>query len=263
MGFDETGIIMRSKEFINELFSSKKVPKLSWSYNGTVATAKVAPRKKLRIHFTNEYNTTSVEFSINDQFDLTGGGDVSVIFATVIEAIKDFVTIDPREDSLYFTASEQSRARMYDTLAKRVSKQLGWHVVPYDDMVADKKYQNAIAHGDFAFAIEKGVAPEHRQDAQKPQHGEFLPIYYVYSLAFPELPAIKIKASRGYEAEDWVRKNIPEYKGTTQGGMITTKLPPDDRTIIDKGTMPNQPMPSTEPPNSLGTEVGSKLGKLK
>ena len=245
---------------ITELFAPKKVAKLTWNNNGTQATAKVAPRKKLVINFIKDSNTTGIEFNVNDQFDMTGGGDVSVIFATVIEAVKDFVTIDTDENSLYFTADERSRARMYDTLAKRVAKQLGWHVVPYDDMVADEKYQTAVGRGDFTFAIEKGQAPEHRQDAQKPQHGEFMPIYYVYTLEFPELPAIKIKAKQGYEAETWVKNNIPEYKDANMMGMIATKLPPNDRTIIDKGTMPvklKQPAPA---PGSLGATLRAKLG---
>jgi hypothetical protein len=249
---------------INELFEPNKFAKLTW-VNNTKAVVEIAPGKDLRILFGKESDTTSIEFNVNSEYNITGGGDVAVIFATVIEAIKEFVTIDPTEDSLYFTAHEKSRARMYDRLAKRVAGQMGWHVVPYDEMMADDKYAYARKSNEFIFAIEKGKAPEHRQSAQQPQKGEFNTIYYVYSVEFPELPAIKIQAKEGYKAEMWVKKNVPEYKDADIMGIFSSKVPPSmpARTIIDKGIMPEQSKPIPQDPNSLGARLRAKLDTPK
>lgn len=249
---------------ITELFDPVNTQSIDW-INDDTAIAEIGD-KTLRVNFHEAGGLVNLEFSIDDEFQMTGRGGVDKIFATVIQAVKEYVEMWPGVHTFVFTADEKSRARMYDVITKRVSKQLGWHVIPYDEMVADERFQDVIGHGAFTFAIEKGAAPAHRQDAQKPQHGEFLTVYYVYNLQFPELPAIKIKAKHGYEAETWVQNNIPEYKGTTQGGMISTKLPPKDRTIVDKGTMPvtvKPPQPAQPAPGSLGATLRAKLGEPK
>ena len=234
---------MKAHEILTELFDPKKALPLKWT-DLTQARAQLPDGRYLIINFrpVDPKNPDwgnqpwSIEFSVGDDFEMTGGGAVSTIFATVIEAVKYFVRgVSPK--SLYFTAEEQSRAKMYDTLSKRVSKQLGWHVVPYDEMVADEKYKTPLSYGDFLFAIEPGQAPKHRTDAQKPQHGEFMPVFYVVSLEEPTLPAYKIKAKKGLDAERWVMNTVPEYKDLDAFGVIARRVPPTDRKIIDKGVI--------------------------
>jgi hypothetical protein len=257
---------MKAYEILSELFSPDKALPIKWP-NLTHARAQLPDGRVLLVNFRPNDPESSdwtnqpwgIEFSVGDDFELTGGGEVSTIFSTVIEAIKYFMKAFHNIPALYFTAEEQSRAKMYDTLAKRVSKQLGWHVVPYNDMVNDPKYKTPLSYGDFLFAIEPGPAPEHRQAAQKPQHGEFMPVFYVVSLEEPTLPAYKVKAKKGLDAERWIMKTVPEYKDLDAFGVIARRVPPTDRQIIDKGTLPENPKPIPQDPNSLGAKLRAKL----
>jgi hypothetical protein len=244
---------------ITELFEPKQPVAINWNFDDTSAMAKINPQTKLIVNFLGDEDPIAIEFNVNDQFNITGSGNVSAIFVTVIETVKQYVQNNPDCSALYFTAEEQSRAKMYDTLAKRVAKQLGWHVVPYDEMASDEKFKHALDSRQFVFAIEKGAAPEHRQAAQKPQHGEFMPIYYVISMETPELFAVKIKAKNGDEAEQWVMRNIPEYKKEDPFGIFASRGLPTGRKIIDKGQVPEKPKPIPQDPNSLGAKLRAKL----
>jgi hypothetical protein len=251
---------MRAKEFLSELFSPDKAANIGWP-SDTQAVSKLPGNRRLMINFISHGDGIyAIEFNVDDQFDMTGKGEVSSVFATVITAIKQFVHHQGADlKSLFFTADEKSRAKMYDTLAKRVAKQVGWHVIPYDEMTADEKYRTPLSYGDFLFALEPGPAPEHRATAQKPQHAGFLPVFYVISAETPELFAIKIKAKNGNEAENWVIRNIPEYKNQDPFGVIARRVPPNDRPIIDKGTLPEKPKPIPQDPNSIGSKLRAKL----
>ena len=227
---------MKAKEFLSELFDPKKALPYEW-YGKRSAHAELDDGRELRVTFFPDPGTrnTRIEFGIDDQFKMTGKGDVSTVFATVIAAITEFASgsVYYKPTSFYFTASEKSRAKMYDTLAKRVAKQLGWHIIPYDEMNADPKYQEARDNGGFVFALEPGTAPAHRQAAQKPQHSKFIPVFYVYTVEFPELPAYKIIAKTSREAEEWVMGNIPEYKDVDLMGVFASKSLPAGKKIID------------------------------
>ena len=226
---------MRATEFLSELFSPKHAGHVDWPTDDMASST--INGKSLIINFRESEGIVQLEFNIDDEFQMTGRGDANAIFATVIEAIKEYVGNWRGVHAFVFTADEQSRAKMYDTLAKRVAKQLGWHVVPYDDMVKDPKYQTALSYGDFTFAIEKGAAPAHRVATQKPQHSEFLPVFYVVSMEDHTLPAYKIRSKNGNDAEQWVMNNIPEYKNLDAFGVIARRVPPNDRPVIDKGTV--------------------------
>jgi hypothetical protein len=258
---------MRSKEFISELFHPENASFLDWEKgNGvTYAHGDVDINGKnvaIDITFTDMgAGIVNIEFMVGGSFELTGQGGASKVFATVIEAVREFTLKHPRVKSITFTAEEKSRARMYDTIAKRVSHKLGWHVVPYEDMLSDPKYATLRSYGAFSFAIERGGAPAHRQAAQKPQHSKFLIVYYVYSFEFTELPAIKIIAKDGNVAEMWVRRNVPEYKNADPMGIFASKTPPEGRKIVDMGTVPPEPpKPPERVPTPLETALRAKLG---
>jgi hypothetical protein len=255
---------MRIIEIITEVFNPNKAAPISWA-NAHNAVAVVSDTQDLSVRFISHgKNLWAIEFNINNDYEMTGGGNVSVIFATVIEAVKQFIKKERMDEfggAFFFTAEEKSRAKMYDTLAKRVAKQVGWHVVPYDEMIADPKYKTPLSYGDYLFAIEPGPAPEHRAAAQKPQHGEFLTIYHVVNMEDPTHPAIRIKAKNGDEAERWVMKNVPEYKDVDPFAVFARKVPPDNRPIIDKGTVPPPtPKPAERVPTPLEQKLRAKLG---
>jgi len=234
---------MRANEFLSELFDPKKaVPFKPVSL--TKFRAQLPDGRYLVTNFFPEDPTRKdwtempykLEFSVNDDFDITGGGHVSTIFATVIEMVKYFST-GMGAKSLYFTAEEPSRAKMYDTLAKRISKQLGWHVVPHDELADNPAYRTEMSSGNFVFAIEKGEAPEHSQDAQRPQHSEFMPIFFIASMEHTDLPVIKVKSKKASKAIEWVLDNVPDYKNEDHNAINAYAVPPKDRKIIDKGTV--------------------------
>ena len=226
---------MRATEFLSELFSPKHAGHVDWPTDDMASST--INGKRLIINFRESEGMVQLEFNVDDEFQMTGRGDANAIFATVIEAVKEYVSNWRGVHTFVFTADERSRARMYDTIAKRVAQQLGWHVVPYDDMAIDPKYQTVLSYGDFTFAIEKGKAPEHRAHAQKPQHSDFMPVFHVISMEHPELFAVKIKAKNGNEAEQWVMNNVPEYKDEDSFGVFARKTIPTDRQIVDKGVV--------------------------
>lgn len=258
---------MRSKEFISELFDPKLAMPLQWEVNkGSVyAYGQVKTNHgdvEIDITFAEmDKDVWNIEFMVGGSHEVTGSGGANQVFATVIASVNKFLTKVPTAHTITFTAEEKSRARAYDTIAKRVAKNLGWHVVPHDDLVQDPKYGLLRSYGAFAFAIEKGAAPAHRQAAQKPQHANWITTYYVYSFEFPELPAIKIRAKDGNVAEMWVRRNVPEYKNADPMGIYASKEPPEVRKIVDMGEVPPEPQkPAPRVLNPLEQALRAKLG---
>lgn len=252
---------MRANEFTTEVFSPEKAQPITW-LTPKQAKSILPDGRSILVNFVpTRDGPIAVEFNVDGDYEMTGLGGVSTIFATVIEAVRQFVPRLGPSKSLFFTADEQSRAKMYDTISKRVAKQLGWHVVPYEEMIADKKYQTPLSYGDYLFAIEPGHAPEHRQQAQKPQHSEFMTIYHVVAMDNPKLPAIRLKAKNSSEAEDWVHKTVPEFAKEHPLSLLARKVPPQDREIKDMGTVPPKPkhQPIEQDPNSLGAKLRAKL----
>lgn len=258
---------MRAVEFLLELFDPKLAMPLQWEVNAGVVYAygQVKTNKGdvvIDITFAQmDKDVWNIEFMVGGSHEVTGGGGANQVFATVIASVNQFLKKVPTAHTITFTAEEKSRARAYDTIAKRVAKNLGWHVVPHDDLVQDPKYGLLRSYGAFAFAIEKGAAPEHRAAAQKPQHAKWITTYYVYSFELPDLPAIKVRAKNGDVAEMFVRRNVPEYKNADPMGIYASKEPPEVRKIVDMGQVPDEP--PKEParvPTPLEQKLRDKLG---
>lgn len=251
---------MRSKEFISELFDPKQAMPLQWEVSSNVVYAYGQVKTKhgdvsIDLTFAEmDKGVWHIEFMVGGSFELTGGGGTGQVFATVIAGVKKFLTKVPAVHTITFTAEEKSRARMYDTLAKRVAREIGWHVVPFEDMQQDPKYGLVRSHGSFAFAIEKGLAPEHRQAAQQPQHANWITPYYVYSRADENLPVIKVKAKSSWDAERHVLATIPEYKGADTMGVFTTKEP-----IAGARDIGSVPPPAPKPPERVPTPLEQAL----
>lgn len=251
---------------IFELFDRKLAMPLQWEEGPSVTYAYGQVRTdkgdvSIDITFADEDDgLINIEFMVGGQFNLTGKGGASQVFATVIEGVKKFLTKHTDIHTLTFTAHEPSRAKMYDTLTKRVAKEMGWHVVPYDEVMSDPKYKG-LHDGSFLFVIEKGQAPANRQDAQKPQHGGFVPYFYVYAHENPGLPAIKIKANKSMDAENWVIRNVPGYEKEHPMSVFAIKTPPKDREIVDKGEVPPpKPKAPERVLNPLEKALRDKLG---
>jgi hypothetical protein len=106
---------------INELFS-KEYP-ITWNRDkahfktangrpGVVAFEADAPDE-------GDYSLVDVEFSVQDEFGVTGQGDASSIFATVFTAIKDYIAAK-NPDFITFAADEPSRRKLYSRMVTRL-----------------------------------------------------------------------------------------------------------------------------------------------
>lgn len=70
-------------------------------------------------------NITEVEFSKNDSFETTGGGDANAIFATVLEAFREYLRgYQPK--IFIFSAKGGSRAKLYQRMVQRFAPQIGY-----------------------------------------------------------------------------------------------------------------------------------------
>jgi len=130
---------MRAKEIITELFDPKLAIDLEWAEGSDYVVARGYVTVTNPDGYGGEYGNEEevefeiefgeyphpqrkeyeVQFKVGDSFAITGGGNANVIFATAIQACKDFVE-EYKPDRLFFTAEEQSRARGYDTISKRI-----------------------------------------------------------------------------------------------------------------------------------------------
>lgn len=87
----------------------------------------------LSIMFNNEFKKNwMVEFYRNNSQSVTGEGDAQRIFATVLTAIKQFIT-KKKPQSLFFSAVKEddptgSRTKLYDRLVQRYASNLGYNI---------------------------------------------------------------------------------------------------------------------------------------
>ncbi len=131
---------MRIKDIITEAFT-QPYP-MSWEHGDEShdALVKLPDGSNLSIMFSMDYGAYgdeewAVEFWRNNSQEVTGEGDAYRIFATVMEAIKEFIaTEDP--ERIRFSATKdvepgqnsQSRSKLYTTMVKRYASSLGYEV---------------------------------------------------------------------------------------------------------------------------------------
>ena len=88
-----------------------------------------------RMGFSNDNNSWEMEFTRAGSADVTGEGDAFRIFATVIEAARQFIQMKKPYD-LFFSASKeagdvqvgnkQSRAKLYNRMVSRFATKMGY-----------------------------------------------------------------------------------------------------------------------------------------
>ena len=115
---------------INELFN-REYP-ITWDRDR--AMFKTADGRPGIVTFTptyDEYSLVDVEFSVQDEFGVTGGGDAAAIFATVYSAIKDYIA-SRKPDFITFSAEEPSRQKLYSRMITRIPGYQSIQSDPYD-----------------------------------------------------------------------------------------------------------------------------------
>ena len=146
---------MKAQEFINEAFDQPyKI--LRWEkgdYGDVDAIARLDDNTFLSIMFTKGFSQDtkeeawSVEFYRDNSQEITGKGDEFRVFATVLDAIKTFISDRVpgakgkyKPNRVFFSASkqvepgqkEQSRAGLYDSLVQRYARALGFRAFRAD-----------------------------------------------------------------------------------------------------------------------------------
>ena len=106
---------------INELFS-REYP-ITWNRN--TARFKTANGRPGVVSFDadepadGDYSLVDIEFSVQDEFGVTGQGDASSIFATVFTAIKEYIAAK-NPDFITFAAKEPGRQKLYSRMVTRL-----------------------------------------------------------------------------------------------------------------------------------------------
>lgn len=106
---------------INELFSNEYP--ITW--NRSRAHFKTANGRPGVVTFdadepaAGDYSLVDIEFSVQDEYGVTGQGDANAIFATVFTAIKDYIAAH-QPDFITFAANESSRRKLYSRLVARL-----------------------------------------------------------------------------------------------------------------------------------------------
>jgi hypothetical protein len=114
---------------------------MTWEHQDDAhdALVKLPDGSNLSIMFSSDYDGNGeeewvVEFWRNNSQEVTGEGDAYRIFATVMEAIKQFVQAE-EPDKIRFSATKDtesgdrnlSRSNLYNTMVRRYASALGYN----------------------------------------------------------------------------------------------------------------------------------------
>jgi hypothetical protein len=107
----------------------------------------------LKVAFLRFYSedVITVEFSLGDGFELTGRGDEIAIFATVKQAIAEYLKRYGRPRFLLFTSKGEKRTRTYGQLIRRYAAGMGYktttaHALPE---IVQKNLGDFMPHDDY------------------------------------------------------------------------------------------------------------------
>lgn len=125
---------MRATEFLTELYEPESSFPLNWypSFDPSEATARAYDRNRgyIDIKFTpigisKGMDAVEVEFSRNDSYDMTGGGDANRVLGTVLQAFREYLKgYQPK--IIVFSAKGESRSKVYQNLIKRFAPTVGY-----------------------------------------------------------------------------------------------------------------------------------------
>lgn len=121
---------MRATEFITELYDPQSSFSLEWDNTfgpkEMHATAYDRQGRTINIDFVpTGKNMTEVEFTRGGSYDVTGRGDATFVFATVLQAFKEYLQ-GYRPKYIVFSAKEGSRFSLYQKLVNRFVSTVGY-----------------------------------------------------------------------------------------------------------------------------------------
>lgn len=131
---EEVGKQGVAEEQVNELYEPENSFPLNWypSFDPSEAVARAYDRNRgyIDIKFTpigisKGMDAVEVEFSRNDSYDMTGGGDANRVLGTVLEAFREYLKgYQPK--IFVFSAKGGSRSKVYQSLIKRFAANAGY-----------------------------------------------------------------------------------------------------------------------------------------
>jgi hypothetical protein len=119
---------------VTELYEPENSFPLNWypSFDPSEAVARAYDRNRgyIDIKFTpigisRGMDAVEVEFSRNDSYDMTGGGDANRVLGTVLQAFREYLKgYQPK--ILIFSAKGESRSKVYQNLIRRFASTVGY-----------------------------------------------------------------------------------------------------------------------------------------
>lgn len=143
---------MRATEFITELFSPKGGLPLEWESNMGAVYAYAFDHntnKKIEIHFWQlPESAVEIDFMVDESYNLTNKGDQFTVFATVVNAIKEY---DERyaPNYLIFSAKEANRKSLYTQMVKRLAPTVGYTIGSINDLPEEVHNSISLNPSDF------------------------------------------------------------------------------------------------------------------
>jgi hypothetical protein len=156
---------MKASEFITELYEPKTSFPLNWypSHHPSEASARAYDRNKgyIDIKFTpilGSDDMVEVEFSRNDSYDMTGGGDANRVLGTVLQAFREYLQgYQPK--ILVFSAKGASRSKVYQNLIKRFASTVGYKQFDISKLSPETQEKIAFSGSDL-MVLRKSLVKE-------------------------------------------------------------------------------------------------------
>lgn len=140
-------------ESVNELYEPESSFPLNWypSHHPSEASARAYDRNKgyIDIKFIPlSASTVEVEFSRNDSYDMTGGGDANRVLGTVLQAFREYLQgYQPK--ILVFSAKGASRSKVYQNLIKRFASTVGYKQVDINKLSPEARERIEMSGSDL------------------------------------------------------------------------------------------------------------------
>jgi hypothetical protein len=117
---------------------------------------------------TNTWDAIDIEFTRGGSHNITGSGDAERVFATVLEAIRTYLSRYDTPLFILFSGKEDSRFKLYHRMVARYAGQFGYQVVPWDQLPPEIKDIPGIPKNVFALMRQSQSVSENFADGKKP-----------------------------------------------------------------------------------------------
>ena len=154
---------MRYTEVVTELYDPESSFKLEWddTFGPAERHARAHDRQGnyIDINFVPvKDDIIEVEFSRNDSYDMTGGGDANRVLGTVLEAFREYLRgYQPK--MFVFSAKGGSRSRVYQSLIKRFAATVGYRQFDMSKLSPEKRAK-IVASGSDLMVLRKAAVSE-------------------------------------------------------------------------------------------------------